>query len=390
MFRTSWKVAWAFVMLLLALGGCGTEKNPSAPADAPDARVSRQTYDVIEGYIGPGSYYALYRPEPWNGDLVVVAHGYESTGSPSPPGSDEFFLGTCRDAILDLGYGVAYSSYPENGWVVKEGLIALHQLRGLYASNYGQPDETYLAGLSMGGLMVVALAETYPQQYTGVLAESGPIGGARMVLEQVFGLRALFDFYYPGVLPGTVLHTPEGTDIWAAIDAAINAMLSDPAPLLELASIEQLDLRYDGLEELITIVYWHIFFQIDMAVEIVDRIGGAPLDNWDTSYSGTSNDAAVNAGVARFHMTPSAANYLEHYYAPDGHLDIPVLTLHNTRDMIVPLGHEERYQQLVASAGCSDMLRQTTIERMDHGFTTDETISAFQELVTWCQSLHQP
>jgi pimeloyl-ACP methyl ester carboxylesterase len=377
-------------MLLLVFGGCATEKNPSAPVGGPGERVSRQTFDVIEGYIGPGSYYALYRPEFWNGDLVVVAHGYESTSSPSPPGPDEFFLGTCRDAILELGYGLAYSSYPENGWAVKEGLIALHQLRGLYASHYGQPDETYLAGLSMGGLMVVALAEKYPQQYTGVLAESGPIGGSLMLLEQVFGLRAVFDYYYPGVLPGTVLCTPEGTDVWAAIDAAINAMLSDPAPLMELAAIDQLDLRYDGLEELITIVYWHLFFQIDMANETVDRIGGSPLDNWDTWYSGTSNDAALNAGVARFQMPSSARSYLEHYYAPNGQLEIPVLTLHNTRDMIVPLGHEETYQQLVASAGRSAMLRQRTIERMDHAFTTEETISALEELVAWCESLHQP
>jgi fermentation-respiration switch protein FrsA (DUF1100 family) len=117
---------------------------------------------------------------------------------------------------------------------------------------------------------------------------------------------------------------------------------------------------------------------------------GAPLDNWDTWYSGTSNDAALNAGVARFQMPSNARTYLQHYYAPNGQLEIPVLTLHNTRDMIVPLGHEESYQQLVASAGCSDMLRQRTIERMDHAFTTEETLSAFEELVAWCESLHQP
>ena len=50
---------------------------------------------------------------------------------------------------------------------------------------------------------------------------------------------------------------------------------------------------------------------------------------------GTAIDR-VNAGAGRFTATKDALRYLDRYYVPDGKLDIPTITLHTTRDPLVP------------------------------------------------------
>lgn len=383
-----WLAAALLAAGLLALHGCSDDSVITTPDSAAlSATPDKTEYEMVEGTVG-GAYYALYRPANWNGDLVIVARGYMSPwDTPEPPGADEFFISTCREGLLDLGFGVAYSSYSDLGWCVKEAMIDLHQLKGIYTSRLGRPDDTYLCGFSMGAQIVVALAEKYSGQYAGVLAESGPLGGARMIFQQIFGVRVLFDYYYPGVMPGTVLHIPPDTDAGSSIDAAIDAMLTDPEGLMELAAIQQLDLRWTTTAELLTTTMWHLYLHITATNELVERIGGSPLDNVELWYSGTSDDEALNAGVARFETPPRAARYLTKYYEPDGDIRIPVLTLHNTLDPLVPLGHEEEYAARVAVAGQAEFLRQETFERQDHAFSGEETVAAFQELVDWVQGL---
>ncbi len=385
---TRWVHVLAFLCLGALFAGCSQDELTQAPSPGPTTSPAAMSTGFFEGEIGPGSYYALSCPEPWNGDLVIVAHGYYSPMElADPPRGEEFFYSTTLLGFLELGYGVAYTSYPANGWAVKEGMIALHQLRGLFASRFGSPDRTFLAGLSMGGLMVVALAEKYPHQYAGVLAESGPLGGAAMIFDQIFGVRAVFDYYYPGVLPGSVLRIPPDTLPTDAFEAAVNAMVANPGPVAEIASVEQFDFRYEGFEELLMVIGYSVYLQIGLANELGDRIGGSPLDNADTWYSGTTNDEALNAGVARFSTVPRAENYLTHYYLPTGQIQTPILTLYNTRDPIVPFGHAEAYQRAVAAAGHADLLRTNTIERFDHVLLPEETLAAFQELVIWVDSL---
>ena len=107
----------------------------------------------VEGVTGQGALYAFFVPDgqdgdEWNDDLVLYSVGYVSPAAPvALPSIDGL-----RDAWLDLGYAVAYSSFSENGLVVKEGVQQTHQLRGLFKSEFGKPDRTYLVGHSQGGL----------------------------------------------------------------------------------------------------------------------------------------------------------------------------------------------------------------------------------------------
>jgi hypothetical protein len=81
---------------------------------------------------------------------------------------------------------------------------------------------------------------------------------------------------------------------------------------------------------------------------------------------------------------------MEHYYTPSGELHIPVLTLHKTRDPLVPIFHEDSYADKVLGAGASDYFLRRTVNGFGHcGFPADEML-AFSALVQWVQTGVKP
>jgi pimeloyl-ACP methyl ester carboxylesterase len=81
-------------------------------------------------------------------------------------------------------------------------------LRGIFTSKFGEPNRSFLIGHSLGAQVVQALAEMYPGQYNGALAMCGVLGGTRLQTDYIGHTRALFDYFYPGVLPGDVIEMP--------------------------------------------------------------------------------------------------------------------------------------------------------------------------------------
>ena len=85
--------------------------------------------EVVNGRLGPGALYRLVRPTNWNGSLLLYAHGYV-------PGSDPVALPAEADLFVSLlvpqGFAIAFSSYSENGWAVKDGAQRTHQLLGIF------------------------------------------------------------------------------------------------------------------------------------------------------------------------------------------------------------------------------------------------------------------
>lgn len=201
-----WNVSVATAAVLLA--AC-SDRHPAAPL--PSISADRQTVEgprEVTGKIGPGALYALSIPANWNGDLVIYAHGYFSPLVPVALPN----IPRLRDGLLALGFGVAYSSYAENGFAIRDGVLRTRQLLGLFASNFGQPRRTYLASTSMGAAVVLRLAEENPQLFDGVLPMCGIVGGAQMELDYLFNVRVLFDYFYPGVIPGDAVNVPELLD----------------------------------------------------------------------------------------------------------------------------------------------------------------------------------
>ena len=355
----------------------------------------------LEGEIGPGTLYAIYYPEEWNGDLVLYAHGYTDPAGPLvlPP------LGTgmqeARDQILARHFAIAFSSYKENGWAVQDAVIRTRQLIGLFTSKFGKPGEVFLMGHSMGGTVTIMLAEKNPQLISGALPMAGPIGGAQLEIDYVANVRILFDYFFPGVIRGDALDVPEDLNFYSEVVPAVMALFSPLNPeaaanvfkAMRLASVDQVAIRYLNATELAMGLLRALAYQVIGVRDMTGRTHGHVMtDNMQTAYTITGvAQPDINAGVDRFQSTPDAENYLAHYYLPDGRLRVPVLTLHKTRDADVPIFHEVEYARIAAQAGGSGLLVQRTIEAFGHSdFTAEQTLQAFDDLVAWVRTGVKP
>ena len=371
-------------------------EDPAEPRGflAPMASVESEAVgtQIITGAIGPGAIYRLDRPEHWNGRLVLFAHGGVPPHIPLRlPNVD-----LLRDALVDRGYGFAYTSRSETGFAVKDGVQRTRQLLGLFTSEFGPPERTYVMGNSLGGAITLMLAETNPGVFDGALPMCTIAGGTQMAADYVWGTRVLFDQFFPGVTPGDALHVPEGLDFSRDVAPSVrSALLANPARAMALAAVDQIEIQYASFPELVTALSGPatpLAFQVNFTADLLDRTHGRSFfDNMATLYTGSQDDAALNAGVGRFVSTPDATNYVDHYYQPDGNLTLPVLTLHTTRDPLVPFAHEAVYAGIVAAQGKSDLLVQRTFDRFGHcTFTVPEQVAALEHLVRWAETGVKP
>lgn len=382
-------LAGALTLTMVSTGCDRTATEAATPGDllAPMAspQVDATGTQIVTGEIGPGSTYALYRPAEWNGGLVLFAHG---AVPPTMPVELPAAAAPLRDALVARGYGWAYSTFSENGFAVKDGVQRTRQLRGLFAGAFGHPEHTYVMGISLGGTIALMLAETNPGLFDGALPMCSFAGGTQMEFDYNWGSRALFDYFFPGVIPGDALHVPDDLDFNRDVVPAVrNALLADPTRAMEMAGVDQIEIKYANFSELVTAIASAFGPQVNYTNDLLDRTHGRSwFDNTATVYTGSQDDAALNAGVGRFSSTPDARNYADHYYEPDGRLMIPVLTLHTTRDPGVPFAHEAVYAGIVAAQGKSDLLVQRAIDRFGHcTFTLEERVRALEDLVAWAE-----
>lgn len=282
------------------------------------------------------------------------------------------------------------------------------QLRGIFASKFSKPDDIYLAGHSLGGLVALSLAERFPQHYAGALPMCGMIGGSRAEIDYVANVRVLFDFFYPGALRGGLLDLPEGVTQQEVQARAIGAMTANlPGSLQGAGAIAQIMAAKGtpvpvitanqtlAAQTLIQSITTALVFHARGFEDLYDRTHQhSPFDNRNTVYSGLPSPLidAVNAGVARYDATPDATNYLQHWYQPHGKLQIPVLTIDNRFDPVVPLFHESLYAGYVADAGASNLLAQR-VAAQPYGhcsISVDEMVAGLQDLVRWAETGVRP
>lgn len=380
-------VSIAGVLLLAACTENTTSPvGPGAPSLAPPTSPASKL--IIDGSTGPGSLYRLARPANWNGDLVIYAHGYTSPSQPValPPEGDQFI-----GMFGAQGFAVAFSSFSENGWDVKDGAQRTHQLLGIFTSKFGRPNRVYLGGASMGGLIAIKLAETHSQAYAGVLAACSVAGGTRRLFEYHSHVRALFDVFYPGVLPGNAASLPSGTDVTSQIiGPAIAAMTANPTPALYIALMNQTPAPFASGAELVQSIVTALAGNAGDLTDDLLTNGKPYFDNRSTIYSSAFLPPpllqAVNAGVQRFSASPAMLASFDHNYTPSGDLRMPMVMLSNSRDPVAPGFNQVSYLAAVTANAASNLLVQRQVNNYGHCvFTPAEIGAAFTDLVLWVQ-----
>ncbi|HEX4682052.1 MAG TPA: hypothetical protein VH277_05050 [Gemmatimonadaceae bacterium] len=401
MFRQ--KQALTITLFVLALTSCA--KDPvAAPAirrlsphagavvDEAAAALPALWAREVTGQSDNGAFYDLLLPQNWNGRLVVVIHGLIDPALPVAP--------IARTAAVDTagahGYAFAFSSFAENGWAIKSGVQSTHELTGLFTDAFGRPSHVYLYAQSMGGLIALDLAESYPTQYDGVVSECGIIGGSDARLRYMIDTRLLFDYFYPGILQGNALGVPPGIDLTNGIRLpARNAILANMAAARTIAAIAQTPIPYTTDPELESSLEDQLFRHAREINDVIARGHGEPPVDRSTYTSSTLDPdllARINDSVPHFSVGNYAAHYAAQYYEPTGDLHIPVLSLYTDRDPALPAVLSDTiYSQRLAARNNSAMFRRQRAAAYGHctGKLADR-VNALRALVTWAENATAP
>ncbi len=322
----------------------------------------------------------------WNGDLVVYAHGYVAFNQPLgfynltlPSG---IYVPTLVQA---LGYAFATTSYSENGLAILPGEDDIRALVAAFPGATGvTANHTYLVGVSEGGLVVTLLTEQSPQLFSGTLAACGPIGNFQQQINYLGNFRVLFDYFFPGVLPGSPIDIPDSViNGWdstyePAVASAVGSNLTNAQQLIATskAAVDPNNFSSTVVSTTTGVLWYNVFATNDAT----SKLGGNPFGNENTVYHGSSNDQLLNQNVERFAASPTALQNVVPYETT-GNITIPLVTLHTTGDPIIPFWHEVLYKAKAHPSG-NGQLTQIPISAYGHcAFTTSQLLSAFSTLV---------
>lgn len=332
-----------------------------------------------------GAEYRIDVPKSWNGSLVVWFHGYSEHGVTYHVAEK---LSPDQQNFLERHYAVAQSAYSEPGWAVQQAYPETEALRRYFGRRFGLPKETYAAGVSMGGAMVMISLELNARAYTGGLDLCGAVGPTFASFDRRFAFRAAFDHYFPGVM-GPLVPVPAEYDDTRAVRERIQAALKlNPANAALLRDL--MGLRTD--QQVARDIAYFTFVLGDMQ----RRAGGNPFDNRNWIYAGASDGSSVadeelNAAVRRYPAGARARQYLVHHYTPSGRLGRPMLALHTLFDPYIPPPTLTLYSEMVESAGAGDRLVQQYVPHDGHCAITPQEIGrAFDELVSWSRGGQRP
>lgn len=337
----------------------------SAMADSPPRPSTASQTDTGTLQRAP---YRIDIPAHWNGDLVVLMHGYEPNGTPRqhPWPQDDSTL-----VFLARGYAVAASAYASQGWAVDDALIDSEQLRRQFIKDHGEPRHTFAVGFSLGGLDALAALENGGKAYDGALSLCGVnTSSPEIIADGVVMPLVAFDVFFPGVVPDFA--APDSPPTIDA-DRIRQALRRDPARAAQLA--KRLQETDASLPDALTLYYM-------VLRELEQRADGMPVDNTKTVYRGFGDDAAFNRNVRRYTGTPSAMDYLSRHATLTGHIDAPVVLQWNAFDPTVPARFHAIYPQLVRKAGDTSRLTVLPPVGDDHcDFTATQIGQAFDRLI---------
>jgi pimeloyl-ACP methyl ester carboxylesterase len=312
-----------------------------------------------EGTLPSGAKSMICVPPGWNQqNLVVYAPGYAAPG-PELTFHDLVLGGMdLRVLVLSQGYAFATTSYRQNGLAILEGVDDIRELVTAFTVTVAPPQRTFMTGGSEGGLVAALLLEQSPEKFTSGLAACGPVGTFRGQVNYIGDFRALFDYFFPEVIPGSAIDVPvDVVQNWFTIHlpAALQALKANLPRALELMRTSKaaydpanLDTIAETASQVLT---YHMISTTDAAV----KLGGNPYGNQFKWYLGSSNDLRLNLRVERFAAQATAVAEMKKYETT-GNLTKRLVTLHTTADGLVPFAHEPIYLAKVLLTGHSGLL----------------------------------
>lgn len=381
-----------------APGHASTTRPPATPC--PSVLAGKAT--CYSGQDTDGAYYTIAVPERWNGALVVHAHGGPAA-SYDPDSTTEDLAQWA--VLVDEGYAWAASSYRRGGYGVRMAAADTENVRRSFVEWFGRPERTYVHGQSFGGNVAAKVAETYGRErgaYDGVLLTSGLLAGGSRGYDHRVDLRVVYQYYCRN------LPRPEEPQypLWQGLPADSPLTPADVAARLQectgiaSAPADRTLRQQRNLADITAVTTiperslpTHLQYATFLFQDIVgNRLGGRnPFGNQGVRYTGSHDDAALNAGVARFSPGPTALRDLSYDSDLTGQVPLPVLTLHAIDDPSVFVEYEAAYRATLTGAGQDGHLVQTFTRESGHdGLSVAEYATSIAALDRWVRTGRKP
>jgi pimeloyl-ACP methyl ester carboxylesterase len=338
-----------------------------------------------------GGLYRIEIPDNWNGELALYAHGFVSNaganGSMLRVGNSPI-----REHLVKNGFAWAASSYRCNGYVPGQGLVDTMALTELFTKlNAGRaPQRVLLTGTSMGGHVTVLGMHEFPTSFAGGLAmcPAGPelfdffaaVGGAA---EVITGIQFKADTMQQDLAKMNEIlgKAPEYTDKGRQLASVEIQISGGPRPFAG----EGLTSRFAGnisgaaLAGSTTpsnraVMTTHIKYAIDEGL-------GLTADALNSRARRKAPDAEVRNPMGPY----------DEIVPFDGKLERPLLTMHGTGDLFVPIFLQQTLKRAVESSGKQALLAQRIYRIAGHcSFSQPEMTKAFDDLVAWVHKNVRP
>jgi hypothetical protein len=392
-------------LFIFALTFCATSVGVRAqcPTGVPPGT------NCVAGVDTHGAFFLMAVPANYNGRLVLWNHGYTLT-PPAPLAAGDLGPGLLA---LTQGFAAAASSFrPDaiglSGWQVRDAAEDTENLRRRFVELVGRPHKTYIVGASEGGLITAETIERFARNeegrrnYDGAMPLCGPVAGGDANWCGGFDLRTVYQYYcqnlprpgemqyplYLGLAPGNTLR-PQ--DVAARVNECTGvlqpAATRTPQQARNLANI----LGVEKIPESFLIIDMEFVTFGLQEVTLVRVDGLSPVTNLGVKYSGSSDDAALNAGVYRAGFNREAIEWLNRAYNPTGDVEIPTITMHTIGDGLVIVENEHEYREEFAEERDQRKLFQLYTNAGGHcEFSNSELAAAFEALVNWVEKKQPP
>jgi fermentation-respiration switch protein FrsA (DUF1100 family) len=394
----SFAAALAFAMADRPRAEVGKPGVNPVPCPQQEWQLGDAAFEALPGAKASFGKYAggLYRieiPENWNGDLVLFAHGFVANtgqnGSMLRVGTHRF-----REHVVKQGFAWAASSYRCNGYVPGQGLVDTMLLSDVFKEANGgrAPARTYLTGESMGGHVTLLGMQEFPNAFAGGLAmcPAGP---------------ELFDYYAAmsaaaEVVSGVQFHADSVQQDLTRMAEAFGKAPDYTEKGRQMASIE---IQVSGGPRPFAMEGLASRFTANYGTSIGALLGSTTPGNRavDTAHIRYAIDSdlglpadTLNAKARRKTGDPDirgASGPYEEIVPFDGRIERPLMTMHGTGDLYVPIFLERTLKHAVKAAGKDSLLTQRVYRIGAHcQFSQSEMTKAFDDLVAWVKTGQKP
>jgi pimeloyl-ACP methyl ester carboxylesterase len=386
---------------ILALAGCASP--PAAPPEAPpQAQACPEGVPAgarcLRGQDSASSHYLIVMPEKWSGVLIVHAHGGPSLGTPTAKRNDEDIK---RWAItVSEGHAWAGSVFRQGGFAVTTAAEDTERVRRIFVDHVAKPRRTLLHGQSWGGMVATRAAEMFPKSWEGILLTSAVVAGPATYDFRV-DLRAIYQYLcnnHPR--PDEAAYPlPIGLPLDSKLVAADVAKRVDECLGTARPAAQRTPDQAAKLKTIATVlkipessVAGHVNYATFTFRDITAKNGGvSPFGNAGVRYVGSTNDAALNAGVPRFKADPAAVARFAADSDNRGRFAVPVLTAHGIGDATVFVEGGDTLRQRMLAAGHGDRLVQTFVDSSEHSYWGDAMYPPlFEALLNWVDKGQKP